>query len=66
MATRNDVTGDEIKSKLPTRNFLKNFDNIKITMWYHDCEEIKARLSVKKGQECNYCAKKEEDFINRN
>jgi hypothetical protein len=76
MATKNDITGDTIKTKTNgTDKYRDNYDSIfgnkkdaekvkeSLTFWEHYCIMDKMDMHVEKGQPCNWCGLYEEDFI---
>ena len=73
MATKNDITGDTIKTKADgSDKYRDNYDRIfgkkkdvkkDLTFWEHYCIMDKMDLHVEKGSPCNWCGLYEEDFI---
>lgn len=52
--TRNDITGDDMMTKVPTRAYRENFDNIRFTEATCDCSSwgIYLQDGTKVCQEC--------------
>lgn len=61
MATKNDITGDSIQTKVLTEQGRDNWDNIFGKSWYHDCPNH-GRVSFTKGNACDWCGLEETDF----
>jgi len=57
MPTKNDITGDAIKSKTSTENYLNNYDRIFNKEWKHTCESIGIELKLPKSKKCSFCDK---------
>lgn len=68
MATKNDITGDTIKTKADgSDKYRDNYDKIfgkkPLTFWEHYCIIEKSEMGMEKGKPCNWCGLYEEDFI---
>ena len=55
MATKNDVTGDAIKSKASTDAYRDNYD--RIYNWYHKCSALNGKelMLPKRESSCKWC-----------
>jgi hypothetical protein len=63
MASRNDITGDLIASRLANKQWNENYDSVTWTettpapteFWFHSCGSIKIQTAV--GKTCPICNK---------
>ena len=65
MATKNDITGDALRTKAPTKAYADNWDRIfgkKKDMWEHTCKH-NGVMDVDKGSACNWCGEKEDGTL---
>jgi len=69
MSTKNDITGDNIQSKVLSKQGRDNWDAIfgkkeekKSSTWEHYCIAEATLLGVEAGQECNWCGLSEYEF----
>lgn len=62
MATKNDITGDTIMTKM-SDTYRENYDKIfrkkNLEGWEHHCKHD-GHLTVEKGASCNWCGMKED------
>lgn len=78
MPTKNDVTGDSIQSKAPSKKYMDNYDAIfgkktavddaadvmsKFDGWTCECPVEKTTLEVEKGASCNWCGRYEDGTL---
>jgi len=78
MPTKNDVTGDSIQSKAPSKKYMDNYDAIfgkktavddaadvmsKFESWICECPVEKTTLEVEKGASCNWCGRYEDGTL---
>ena len=68
MASKNDITGDTLQTKVPTNNYRDNYDKIfgkteavldRPGMWKHSCHD--GQIWVVEGQACTSCNTTMED-----
>ena len=69
--SKNDITGDAIRSKAPSDEYKDNYDRIfgkktavddaadVMSGWTHDCK-VDGLLEIEKGSACNWCGEKED------
>jgi hypothetical protein len=65
VTTKNDVTGDALRTKAPTKEYADGWDRIfgnKKETWTHVCKH-NGTLDVGKGQSCNWCGEKEDGTL---
>ena len=66
MVAKNDVTGDALRSKAPTKEYADGWDRIfgkkQPEMWQHFCKH-NGMMSVGKGESCSWCGEREDGTI---
>jgi hypothetical protein len=66
MATKNDITGDSLQSRAPTKAYADGWDRIfgnkDPEVWQHYCKN-NGHMSIEKGQTCNWCGMKEDGTL---
>ena len=64
MVAKNDVTGDELRTKAPTQAYSDGWDRIfkkeeSPRMWEHYCRH-NGHFRICTGESCNWCGEKED------
>lgn len=66
MATKNDITGDALRSKAPSKKYADGWDRIfgpkDKDVWQHYCKN-NGHMAIGKGQPCNWCGMKEDGTL---
>lgn len=66
MTAKNDITGDALKTRAPSKAYSEGWDRIfgnkKPELWKHNCKH-NGEMSIAKGQSCNWCGEKEDGTL---
>jgi len=73
VATKNDITGDTLRTKGSNKEYDEGWDrifgkkkeqvNTVDTFWCHNCKLKNVKLSIKQGQSCSWCGLKEDGSL---
>jgi hypothetical protein len=73
MATKNDITGDTLRTKGSNKDYDAGWDRIfgknkervdtVDSFWSHTCKIKNVKLSTKQGQACSWCGLKEDGSL---
>jgi len=55
MPTKNDITGDAIKSKTNNEKYRNNYDRIFNKEWNHTCDKLGKAVTIPVNGNCPVC-----------
>jgi hypothetical protein len=70
MTSKNDITGDALRTRGPSKEYLDGWDRIfgkksldkEPEFWYHVCKH-NGVMDVEKNQACNWCGEREDGTL---